>query len=98
MKNQLVEFQNLQFQRDNTYFAMGFASWEVKCKRKTYFVHAIYRDTELFENETTKDYTNGIKGFELQDSKFKPIKQFKVKKRIQQISLQEVEDYIKQIS
>ena len=97
MQKTLVEFQDLKFERDNYYFGIGFASWNVKGKRNNYMVHAIYRDTEMYENEETGDYTNGIKGFELLDSKYNVIKQFKVKAKAQVVSVQEVEDYIKKI-
>ena len=97
MEKTLIEFQDLKFERDNYYFNIGFASWNVKGKKNNYMVHAIYRDTELYENEDTGDYTNGIKGFELMDSKYNVIKQFKVKARDKIISVREVEDYIKKI-
>ena len=97
MEKQLIEFQDLKATRDNYYFGIGFASWEVKGKRHTYYVNAIYRETEMYENEATKDYTKGIKGFELQDSKFNTIKQFKVKAKAPIVSVKEVEEYIKKI-
>ena len=91
---QLEEFKRLEFKRDEEYFKEGFATWEVTWRKKKWYVNAIYREETLVKNENSKDYTNGIKAFELCTSTLRPIKTFKVSSKAPIISLQEVENYI----
>lgn len=91
---EVIEFQVLQFNRDQDYFNDGYMSYTVKTKKNTYNVSAIYKDTELYENAETKDYTSGIKGFEVQDSKYNKIATIKVKSKSKVVSLEEVEKFI----
>lgn len=95
MERQLIEFKELPFKRDEFYFSDGYASWEVKVHNKTYTVNAIYSNEELIKNEKTKDYLNGIKGFELQTPNLKTLKTFKVPLKSKIISLEPVEEYLK---
>ena len=97
MINQIIEFQNLPFKRDEEYFKEGYASWEVKVNRKVYTVNALYKDLEMYKNEYTKDYTNGIKGFEIRDFAHRQIKIFKVKANAKIISMLEIENYLKEL-
>lgn len=90
----LEEFKVVEFKRDEEYFKDGFASWEVNWHKNKYFVNAIYKEEVLVKNEHSKDYTNGIKGFELCTSTLRPIKTFKVLPKLPTISLYDVEKYI----
>ena len=98
MQNQIIEFKDLQFKRDEEYFNDGYASWEVKVGRKTYTVNALYQEMEMYKNEKTKDYTNGIKGFEIRDFAHRKIRAFKVRARQNIISLLEIEQYLKELN
>lgn len=91
----LIEFQTLNYERDNLYFKDGFASWEVKLHNQTYTVNALYSPSALIKNGKTKDYLNGIKGFEILNPQLKPIKKFKIAKDTKVVSLEEVETYLK---
>lgn len=88
------EFKTLKYERDNYYFGIGFACWNVECKRRKFFVNAVYSDGVLMKNETTKDYTNGIKAFEILDDKYRLIKKIKNERKVPIVSLSEVEKYI----
>ena len=91
---QIIEFQKLPYKRDLDYFNEGYASWEVNVKNKKYYVHAIYQEQALYDNETTKDFSNGIKGFEVMNQNFNVVKQFKYKAKSPVVSLAEVEKWL----
>lgn len=97
MMNQIIEFKDLKFKRDEEYFNEGYASWQVLINKKVYTVNAIYQDLEMYKNEYTKDYTNGIKGFEIRDFAHRRIKTFKVKANEKIISMLEIENYLKEL-
>lgn len=90
---EIEEFKKLKYERDEYYFKIGFASYNVYWRKKTFYVNAIYREEALMKNEQTNDYTNGIKEFEILDQAYRLIKKIKVPKG-KKISLRETEDYI----
>lgn len=90
----LEEFKTLKFERDNYYFGIGFACWNVEHKKRKYFVNAVYSDGVLMKNEETKDYTNGIKAFEILDDKYRVITKIKNERKSPIVSLSNVENYI----
>ena len=91
---ELQEFKHLKYERDKYYFDNGFASYNVYWGKKKFYVNAIYRNDVLMQNEQTKDYSNGIKGFELLDDKYKFIAKFKVNLKSTIANLKDVEMYI----
>lgn len=90
----LEEFKTLKFKRDLEYFNDGYASWEVTIRNKKFYVHAIYQEYALYVNDYTKDYTNGIKGFEIQDSHYNVIKRIAHKTKLNVVSLDKVEEFL----
>lgn len=92
---QIIEFKDLPLKRDEDYFRDGFASWETIINKKVYTINAQYHEMEMYKNEHTKDYTNGVKGFEIRDFAHRKIKEFKVKANASILSLLEVENYLK---
>ena len=91
---EIVEFKKLPFTRDEDYFNDGYASWEVQVNKRTYTVNAIYFEMEMYKNEYTKDYTNGVMGFEVRDYANRKIKEFKYKASPKILSLLEVEEFL----
>lgn len=88
------EFKSIPFTRDREYFKDGYASWVLKHRNKTYYVNAVYGKQALENNETENDCFNGIKSFELTDSKYKTIKTFKVEKKTEIFDLGVVEQFL----
>ena len=88
------EFKSIKFKRDNEYFKDGYASWEINHKNQKFFVNAIYGKQALEHNSCEEDCFNGIKCFELTNSRYKCIKKFDVPKKAEIFDLGVIENFI----
>lgn len=91
---EIQEFTRLKYERDKYYFGIGFICYNVYWRKKKFYVNAVYRDDAIMKNEQTLDYSNGIKGFEILDDKFRMLKKIKIGLKSKVINLKEVENYI----
>ena len=94
MTERIEEFKKLQFKRDEEYFKDGYASWEVMWKKRKWHINAVYSNDALIKNELTKDYSNGIRSFDILDDKYNFITNIKIGCKHNIVSLEVVENYI----